>query len=276
MKKVSLFSKALLMLLVMLTFLSSCKVQTFVKVDYEESDAKTISEIKAEPKNVVNTLVSDPEFYMNGVSEFVVDTTDPHAVLNETSSSHVVNEKFELDIDSVTVGNKYDPDEVNVYGQFVSPSGKLYEMPGFWYTDCDRYLDELDENGEYELTGFSINGATAVGVLDQKDGIKKAVAKITFNSTEASSQSVGVALNKSQLNIKNGESFIHVLSIWLRVDEGFDGDALYLRIYSSNAANDTYYKIDAVFFHFLAKCSYSCLIFAGSDFCTAHILSSCF
>lgn len=245
MKKTSLFSKALLMVLVLLTFLSSCTVQTFVTVDYEESDKKTISEIKAEQKNVVNTIVSDSEFYMNGVSEFQVDKTDPHAILNETSSSHVVNEKFEVDIDAVTVGNKYDPDEVNVYGQFVSPSGQLYEMPGFWYTDCDRYLDELDEDGEYNLTGFSVNGATAVGVLDKKDGVKKAVAKIGFNSTESSSQSVGIALNKSQLNIKNGESFAHILSIWLRVDEGFEGDALYLRLYSANAANDTFYKIDA-------------------------------
>ena len=245
MKRISLFSKFLLMILVTLTFLSSCKVHTFVNMDIGSNDEKIIKQIKSEPKDTVNTIISDSEFYMNGVSEFIVDQSDPHAVLNETSSSHMVNEKFELDIDAVTVGNKYDPDEVNVYGQFVSPSGKLYEMPGFWYTDCDRYLDELDENGEYTLTGYTLNGATAVGVLDEKDGIKKAVAKINFNSTESTAQSVGVALNKSQLNIKNGASFSHVLSVWLRVDEGFEGDALYLRIYSAAASNDTYYKIDA-------------------------------
>ena len=125
MKKVNLIAKLLFIVYVLTTILSSCAVQTLVNIDIKESDEQIIQSILAESKNSVNTLVQDPEFYMNGVSEFEVDATDPNAVANETSSSHVVNEKFELDIDSVTTGNKYDPNEVNVYGQFVSPSGVL-------------------------------------------------------------------------------------------------------------------------------------------------------
>ena len=245
MKKVTLIAKLVFIVYVVTMVLSSCAVQTIVNVDIETSDEQIIQSILAESKDSVNTLVQDPEFYMNGVSEFEVDATDPNAVANETSSSHVVNEKFELDIDSVTTGNKYDPNEVNVYGQFVSPSGVLYEMPGFWYVDCDRYLVELDETLEYELKGYTINGATATGVIDEKDGVKIPVAKINFNSTSSAAQQVGVALDKSQLNIRVGAAFTHVISVWLRVDEGFTGDALYLRLYSSSEANDTFYKIDA-------------------------------
>lgn len=245
MKKVTLIAKLLFIVYILTTILSSCAVQTIVNIDIETSDEQIIQSILAESKDSVNTLVQDPEFYMNGVSEFEVDATDPNAVANETSSSHVVNEKFELDIDSVTTGNKYDPNEVNVYGQFVSPSGVLYEMPGFWYVDCDRYLVELDETLEYELKGYTINGATATGVIDEKDGVKIPVAKINFNSTSSAAQQVGVALDKSQLNIRVGAAFTHVISVWLRVDDGFTGDALYLRLYSSSEANDTFYKIDA-------------------------------
>ena len=245
MKKVTLIAKLVFIVYVVTMVLSSCAVQTIVNIDIETSDEQIIQSILAESKDSVNTLVQDPEFYMNGVSEFEVDATDPNAVANETSSSHVVNEKFELDIDSVTTGNKYDPNEVNVYGQFVSPSGVLYEMPGFWYVDCDRYLVELDETLEYELKGYTINGATATGVIDEKDGVKIPVAKINFNSTSSAAQQVGVALDKSQLNIRVGAAFTHVISVWLRVDEGFTGDALYLRLYSSSEANDTFYKIDA-------------------------------
>ena len=245
MKKITLTAKLLFIIFVLTTLLNSCAVQTIVRVDFESSDEQIIQSILAEQKDTVNTLKEDPEFYMNGVSEFVVDSSDPNAVANETSSSHVVNEKFELDIDSVTTGNKYDPNEVNVYGQFVSPSGKLYEMPGFWYLDCDRYLEELDESLEYTLKGYTINGAKAVGVIDEKDGTKLPVAKIDFNSTTDAAQQVGVALDKSQLNIRVGDAFTHVISVWLRVDEGFSGDALYLRLYSSSEANDTFYKIDA-------------------------------
>ena len=246
MKRNSLCAVLLLFVMITTLLLNSCTVNKVVKIDIQSDDEQIIQSINAEQKNVVNTIVVDSEFYLNGVSEFVVDESDPHAVANETSSSHVVNEKFELDLDAVTVGNKYDPNEVNIYGQFVSPSGKLYEMPGFWYTKCDRYLEEIDENGEFTLKGYTINGNTkAVGVLDMKGDAKVPVAKIDFNSTSSTAGQVGLALDKSQLNIKNGDAFTHILSVWLKADEGFSGDALYLRLYSSSLANDTFYKIDA-------------------------------
>lgn len=246
MKRRSLIASIIVFIIVATLVLSSCsKVQTIVSYEAEDTDETTIQSIKSEEKNVVKTLVEDTSFYMNGVSEFVVDASNEHAVLNETSSSHVVNEKFELDIDSKTTGNKYDPNEVNVYGQFVSPSGELYEMPGFWYTDCDRYLDAIDEDGEFELKDYTISGGVvAKGVLDMKDDEKTPVAKITFSSTTSTSQQVGIEMNKSELNIRTGQNFSHVISIWLRKDESFTGDYLYLRLYSSKASNDTFFRID--------------------------------
>lgn len=239
MKKV--FSLLCAVLLVFACLLTACNNNTFVDLG-SDPDAETIASVKAETKNIVKTVgEADSSFKLNGVSEFVVDQSDEHAKLNETSSSHMVNKKFELDVDAVTTGNKYDPNEVNLYGQFVSPSGKLYEMPGFWYGDCDRYLDEIDETAEYELTGYSISAPKAVGVIDAFGNTKKPVAKINFNASSGGTQSVGLAMDKSAVIGRE-----NTLAIWLRVGEDFTAAAnskLFIRLYSSAKGNDTYYAI---------------------------------
>lgn len=245
MKKSALIASLVLLIFLLTMVFSACNTQTLVNFNVDSKDEEIIQSIKSEEKDTVKTIVEDSAFYMNGVSEFVVDESDEHALLNEKSSSHKINEKFELDIDSETYGNKYDPNEINVYGQFVSPSGKLYQMPGFWYSDCDRYLDAIDEDGEFEMKGYTLSdGAVANGILDIKDDIKKPVSRITFNSTSSTSQQVGIAMDKSQLNVRNGQAISHVISIWLKKDEVFTGDYLYLRLYSSNSANDTFFRID--------------------------------
>ncbi|HEY8518392.1 MAG TPA: DUF5060 domain-containing protein [Candidatus Binatia bacterium] len=45
--------------------------------------------------------------------------------------------------------NPFDPDEIDVRAEFVSPGGKLFEVLGFWYQDYER---ELRPNGNERLT----------------------------------------------------------------------------------------------------------------------------
>ena len=116
--------------------LAAVVCMTFCACGPEQGDTpydaheKTVREIRAAEKNTVVNIGGGT--VLGGVTE-------------AEGSSHVANEKFELDLDVTAEGNKYDPDEVNVYGQFVSPSGKFYEMPAFWYQDYERSFESLDE-----------------------------------------------------------------------------------------------------------------------------------
>ncbi|WP_375434010.1 DUF5060 domain-containing protein [uncultured Hymenobacter sp.] len=49
-------------------------------------------------------------------------------------------QKLELGVALATapVGNPYDPDEITVRAEFVSPQDSVYQVPGFWYQDFKR------------------------------------------------------------------------------------------------------------------------------------------
>ncbi|MBR5388483.1 MAG: hypothetical protein IK147_03345, partial [Clostridia bacterium] len=106
------------------------------------ANQNTVEAILAEAQNKVITVGNeDGAFRLTGVSE-------------DVSSCHVANEKFELNLQSTITGlNVYDPSDVDIYGQFVSPSGKLYEMPAFWYENFNRTFDEYDLTKNYDMVG---------------------------------------------------------------------------------------------------------------------------
>ncbi len=186
-------------------------------------EKRVIAEIAAEKKNEVITVgEKDEKFRLDGVEE------DP-------SSSHVANEKFELDLDATVEDlSVYDPSETDIVGQFVSPSGKLYEMPAFWYADYDRSFEEYGVDQEYDIskdgTCFAQGNATIAGVIDEKDGEKTPVAKISFNVANTSAGGNGGAvISKSGIT-----SDLDTLSVWLKAGENLSTTGLFLYLYGAD------------------------------------------
>ena len=221
-KKIALIS--ILMALVCVTFFG-CEAlpeQGAVAFGGTQSE-KVMQEIMSEQKGKVITIGdADETFALRGVTE-------------DASSAAVANAKYELNLDaSVTEGNKYDPSEVDIVGQFVSPSGELYEMPAFWYIDYDRSFEAYDEDGEFDIvsdgTCFAQGNASVCGVLDDFGGQKTPVAKITFSKDDVSQSANGGAVLS-----KGGVTVVHdTISLWLKAGENLQTDGLYLYIYGSN------------------------------------------
>ena len=195
----------------------------------QTSDRMTIEQIQAEEKNkVIVTGGADETFSLTSVTQ-------------SEDSSLVANKKFELDIDAVTEGNVYDPSEVDIYGQFVSPSGKLYEMPAFYSIGWERSFAPYDLSGTIRISigeYFAQNSASMVGVIDEKEGVQTPVGRITFNVTDASGGGNGGAVIS-----KGSITSVHdTVSVWLKKGENFVGDAVFLYFYGNE--DQAWVKID--------------------------------
>ena len=179
-----------------------------------DAHEKTVKEIRSAEKNAVLSHTGGGAA-LNGVTE-------------ADGSSHVANEKFELDIDVTAEGNVYDPDEVNVYTQFLSPSGKLYEMPAFWYADYERTFAPLDENADFPLDGYVAQGdVTLVGKIDEKEGVKQPVGLASFSAEEGSHSNAGaIVSNRSAINNQHDS-----VSIWLKAGANLQTTGLYLCLF---------------------------------------------
>lgn len=88
--------------------------------------------------------------------------------VSQNSESIDQYEKFELTIDmsAQALGNlnKYDPDEVNIYASFVSPSGVEIIQPAFFFQDYSRSYGDmmtvLYEGGPCESNTITVNTNT--------------------------------------------------------------------------------------------------------------------
>ena len=129
-------------------------------VTYTSSDKKLAQEIRSAEKDKVITLTESEDTFLISVNE-------------SNDSSKVANEKFELDITANVTGNVYDPDDVNIYGEFVSPSGEIYEMPAYFYRAYERSFEAMDESLEYLMGGDYVEqGSVSLkGLLDEIDGV---------------------------------------------------------------------------------------------------------
>ena len=178
-----------------------------------DAHEKTVREIRAAEKNTVVNIGGGT--VLGGVTE-------------AEGSSHVANEKFELDLDVTAEGNKYDPDEVNVYGQFVSPSGKFYEMPAFWYQDYERSFESLDESADFPLDGYVAQGdVTLVGKIDLKEGVKTPVGLARFHSEQGTYTNAGAVIPDRGAITNLHDS----VSIWLKAGANLETKGLYLCLY---------------------------------------------
>ena len=189
----------------------------------DKNDNKIATEILSETKNQIVTVgTEDASFKLSGVSE-------------DETSTHVANEKFELNLASTVTGlNVYDPSEVDIYGQFVSPSGELYEMPAFWYKGHERTFTPYDLTADYDIVGsgeyFAQGNANIYAVLDQKDGVNTPVGKLVFNNTDANAGANGGAvISKSGIGTDND-----TVSVWLKAGNNFTTTGLYLYFYGED------------------------------------------
>ena len=191
----------------------------------QTQDEKLIKEIMSEEQNKINVIGDlDDTFKLNGVTE-------------DSSSSHIANIKYELNLDTTILeGNKYDPSEVDISAQFISPSKKVYEMPGFWYTDYNRSFTPLDETQEFILDAssyFAQGSSSICGVLDNFEGSKKPVAKITFGLGESSASGfAGAVINKNEITDKHD-----TLSFYLRKNENFSSNGICFKLFGTVNGN---------------------------------------
>ncbi len=218
---------SILCCVVMLFAVSACDSaprQGHVEYDADR-ESKTVSEIlSAEQNKVLSPNGEDETFRIRTVSE-------------SEDSVRVANKKFELDIGADVTGNVYDPEEVNVYGQFVSPSKELYTMPAFWFSDYERSFEPLDESAEYPMNGYVEQGdVNIVGVIDALDGVKRPVGKAKFSSASGTYSNAGAILNVSDVT-----KLYDGVSVWLRKDASLEAEKLYLGFYQS--AGEAYIEL---------------------------------
>lgn len=194
-------------------------------VTYTSSDKKLAQEIRSAEKDKVITLTESEDTSLISVNE-------------SNDSSKVANEKFELDITANVTGNVYDPDDVNIYGEFVSPSGEIYEMPAYFYRAYERSFEAMDESLEYLMGGDYVEqGSVSLkGLLDEIDGVKTPVAKATFHSASGSYSNAGAILSTGSVTRLHDS-----VSVWLKKDENFTADKLYLGFYQS--AGEAYVEL---------------------------------
>ena len=192
-----------------------------------DTQSRTAASVRADKKNEVVRYGTGGNMSLTGVSE-------------AESSSKVANEKFELDVDLSFEGNPYDPDEVNVYGQFVSPNDEVYTMPAFYYADFDRSFEALDESADFSMDGYVEQGdVTLKGKISEINGVKQPVAKAQFDSAAGVYTNAGAILNVG------GVTRLHdSISVWLKKDADLKADALYLCFYQ--AKGEAYIQLPAL------------------------------
>lgn len=195
---------------------ASCNNVKQGNVDYsDKGESVIVKEITDAEKGVIKN-VTNGGFTVNSVNE-------------SAESSRVANKKFELDIDAEFEGNPYDPDEINVYGEFLSPTGKIYEMPAFYYEDYNREFRPLDETADYSMNGYVEQGQVKLrGRIDEIDGVKKPVAKASFYSEKGVYSNAGAVLDTSGVNVRQ-----NVVTVWLKKSADFTAEHLYLCFYQS-------------------------------------------
>src|SRR3989338_9179921 len=71
---------------------------------------------------------------------------DAVKILNVSPNKNIVGlyEKFELSIDiEAAYTNPYDPDDIDLSAEFVSPKGKIYKIAAFYYQAYKRSISSM-------------------------------------------------------------------------------------------------------------------------------------
>ncbi|MFC2089599.1 DUF5060 domain-containing protein, partial [Bacteroidota bacterium] len=130
---------------------------------YDETTASTYTDTDLEPYThffykVVPVHTSGEVFFTSGSAhaETYTPGKTPEIIARGSNASTIKKyEKFELylDLNNVGIENPYDPDDIDVYAIFTSPSGREIRINGFYddYEDSDQWKVRFspNETGEY-------------------------------------------------------------------------------------------------------------------------------
>ncbi len=144
-----------------LLILNSCNISSKDEPKYDFKEL-LVNKIKSEPLEKQIKLQSDTAATFNGVTA--------------TNSAPKTNEKMEFDVKINNLkGNVYDPSQIDIYGEFISPKNDYFKVPAFYYEDYKRTLEPFDLEKDYVVDGWNSTNAIAVGRYDKE--LKTSVLK---------------------------------------------------------------------------------------------------
>ncbi|MFH1239448.1 MAG: DUF5060 domain-containing protein, partial [bacterium] len=150
--------------------------------------------MKTKLKYIIFMFLIQTIFFANVFSAIPAAYAQKSLVFNSiTPYSGVVGKykKFEVDVKiNLTFNNPYDSEEVRFWGNFVSPSGKKYRVPGFYYQGFKRSFkgekEKLKKDGE-SLWKSRVTGDGQWTYFLETEKLKKTgkpLWKIRFTPTE--------------------------------------------------------------------------------------------
>lgn len=168
-----------------------------------------------------------------------VDTNSAaHIEKIEAPADAVTGERAEFKIDIAGLdGNVYDYEEVDVYGEFVSPKGEVLTVPAFYYKDYTVSLEEYDYTAEYPLTDWS---GGAVGVFDQGDNQTAGRGVVKIEATAANNYNAQKYVNMKGIDALSSEVFFSVKRVGTVPAAGYS-----IGFYSDTTGASAQYKLDA-------------------------------
>ena len=188
------------------------------------TESALAQEIRGEEKNKVVKVNADSAAQLNGVS----------APQNAKTGERA---EFSVDISGLT-GNVYDYEEVDVYGEFVAPSGEVLTVPAFYYKDYDLSLQEYDYEAEYELADWYGN---AVGVFDAGDGQTPGRGVVKISPIAEHAYITQKAIRMGGVDLLSNEIFFYVKNAGTEPVSGY-----YVGFYSDSTGVAAQYSMDEI------------------------------
>ena len=181
-------------------------------------------EILGEEKNKVIKVDGGSDAQLNAV-------TPPQSVQTDERA------EFGIDITGLT-GNVYDYEEVDVYGEFVAPSGEVLTVPAFYYKDYSLSLQEYDYDAEYALPDWYGN---ALGVFDEGDADTAGRGVVKIAPLAEHTYITQKSISLSSIDVRSTEIFF-----WVKNAGDTPVSGYYVGFYSDSTGVAAQYSLDAI------------------------------
>ncbi len=123
-------------------------------------------------------------------------------------------EKFEVSLElKCDFTNPFDPDDINIQAEFISPSGKIWKINGFYYFSMSTLWKVRFSPDEIGKWSYSVT-------VRDKNGTVTSPAHSFVTVASKRNGSIRVAANKRYLAYSNGKDFYGV-GLWY--NDGYEG-----------------------------------------------------